>query len=123
MTKRMFYNSIAFLIVVVIVFGCIVSTMAASVTLKWDANTEADLKGYKLYYGTIPRGYDTPYDVGNKTVFTVPDLQEGVKYYFAVTAYDVTGNESGYSNEVSTIFIDMTPPGVPQQFRIHVIVQ
>ena len=32
---------------------------------------------------------------------TVPDLTEGVVYYFAVTAYNTEGVESGYSNEVS----------------------
>lgn len=35
------------------------------------------------------------------TTFTITDLPEGFTYYFAVTAYDVHGNESGFSNEVS----------------------
>lgn len=122
---------LAYLTLTAILLLSVGVALGADVTLKWDANTEADLAGYKLYHGTMSRTdpfsqppfYNSPYDVGNETVFTIRNLQEGVKYYFAVTAYDVTGNESGYSNEVSTMFIDMTPPGVPQQFRIHLLVQ
>ena len=40
-------------------------------------------------------------DVGNVTSFTVTGLAPGNVYYFAVTAYDTGGFESGVSNEVS----------------------
>ncbi len=75
--------------------------MAAQVTLTWDANTEPDLAGYKVYYGTAPGAYGTPIDVGNVTTYTVTGLADGQTYYFAATAYDTVGNESGYSNEVA----------------------
>jgi len=38
--------------------------------------------------------------VGNKTTCTVSNLEDGKPYYFAVTAYDASGNESNYSGEV-----------------------
>lgn len=41
-------------------------------------------------------------------------MQE-VTYYFAVTAYDKHGNESGYSNEVATRF---TPPYPPRNLML-----
>jgi len=72
----------------------------AEVALAWDANTEPDLDGYKLYYGSSSRSYGYIIDVGNQTDFTVVDLVEGETYYFAVTAYNTTGYESTYSNEV-----------------------
>jgi hypothetical protein len=38
--------------------------------------------------------------VGNVTTFQILNLQGGHTYYFTVKAYDGSGNESGYSNEV-----------------------
>jgi len=70
------------------------------VSLEWDPNTEPDLEGYKLYYGPGSGYYDYTIDVGNQTNYTVTDLQAGETYYFAVTAYNTAGYESGYSNEV-----------------------
>jgi hypothetical protein len=38
--------------------------------------------------------------LGKTTQYTVTGLRTGQAYYFAVTAHDTSGNESGYSNEV-----------------------
>ncbi|MBZ5499715.1 MAG: fibronectin type III domain-containing protein [Acidobacteriia bacterium] len=75
--------------------------LAADVTLAWDPNSETDLAGYKVYYGTSPRTYGAPISLGKQTTFTVTGLSLGT-YYFAVTAYNTAGLESGFSNEVST---------------------
>lgn len=74
---------------------------ALTVKLQWDPNTEPYLAGYKLYYGTASRDYSHTIDLGQVNSYQVHNLQDGVKYYFAVTAYDIAGNESGFSNEVS----------------------
>ena len=42
--------------------------------------------------------------------------------YFVATAYDATGNESGYSNEAS-IYVDNVAPGAPQGLQITIIIQ
>lgn len=68
--------------------------------LEWDANTD-NVAGYKAYYGTSSRNYSSVIDVGNQTTYTIPNLQDGTTYFFAVTAYNSSGVESGYSNEVS----------------------
>src|SRR5207245_641899 len=85
---------------------------AAQVTLAWDPNTETDLAGYKLYYGTSSGSYPSSVDVGNLTSYTLSGLLEGRTYYFAATAYDLNVNESGFSNEVSKAIADVTPPTV-----------
>ena len=73
---------------------------AATVDLAWDANTEPDLAGYKIYYGTASGNYTKSVDVGNTTQYTLAGLNEGVTYYLAATAYDVDDNESAYSVEL-----------------------
>ena len=77
------------------------TALAGNVTLAWDANTETDLAGYKVHYGTSSRTYTQVIDVGNVTTYTVTALATGT-YYFAVTAYNTSRAESDYSNEVST---------------------
>lgn len=74
--------------------------LATDVNLAWDPNTEPDLMGYNLYWGTASADYSDSIDVGNITTRTLTTLTEGTTYYFAVTAYDAATNESGYSNEV-----------------------
>jgi hypothetical protein len=74
---------------------------SASVTLTWNANGESDLQGYRVYYGTSSQNYTTNTDVGKVTSYTVSGLATGITYYFAITALDTAGNESGYSGEVT----------------------
>jgi hypothetical protein len=85
----------------VLVTLAITAPVSTKATLTWDPNTESDLSGYKVYVGTVSRTYGAPVDLGNATTFEVINLQRGQTYYFAVTAYDTTKIESGYSNEVS----------------------
>ncbi len=75
--------------------------LAGTISLKWDPVEDSDLAGYKVYYGTAPGTYDYIKQVGNVTSYTIQDLSECTRYYFAVTSYDTSGNESGYSNEVN----------------------
>jgi len=93
-------------------------TLQAQV-LTWDKNTEPDMKDYGVYScevsgclvtktPTMLRGY-----VNHPTVtFPLPLGKEGS---IAVTARDVSGNESGLS--VSIPF-DLAPPKVPVNPRL-----
>lgn len=90
---------------------------AGDAALTWDPPTTnvdgsplIDLAGYNLYYGTSSGSYTTVIDAGNVVTATIPNLDEGIIYYFSVTAYDDLGNESGFSNEVSKAILG-TPPG------------
>ena len=94
--------------VIVIVLLAAAFAQAAQVTLAWDPNSEGDLAGYKVHYGTASGSYSVHIDVHNVTTYTVTGLSDGQTYYFAVTAYNTSGAESGYSNPVS-----YTVPGSP----------
>ena len=73
---------------------------ASGVSINWLRNSENDVVGYKVYYGTAHRNYQHYIDVGPFTTTVIDSLSGGVTYYFAVTAYDNLGNESAYSQEV-----------------------
>jgi len=79
------------------------ATTAGTATLTWNASTESDLTGYKVYRGTGSGNYGAPLATLPKTTtsFTATGLQNGTTYFFVITAYDNSGNESTYSNEVS----------------------
>ncbi len=93
------------------------------ITLQWDANTEPDLAGYRIYYdpshgypyqgscaleGASPIEMDPYYDDENPdpavVEYTLHDFPDGT-YYFAVTAFnnEVPPLETMYSNEVAAI--------------------
>ena len=57
----------------------------------------------------MSRVYDNVIDVGLTTRYRVNGLPDGT-YYFAVTAYDTGGFQSGFSDEVSTALT--TPPPI-----------
>jgi hypothetical protein len=76
------------------------ASSAGTISLAWDADTEPDLEGYRLYYGTGPGVYDHSVDVHHVTNYTLTGLTQGQTYYIVATAYDTSHNESGYSNEV-----------------------
>jgi len=86
--------------------------LAGSATVRWQANTEPDLQEYRVYAGTSSRTYGAPVPVGKVTSYTAGNLQEGVTYYFSVTAVDTSGNESGFSQEVSKTIPDTHAPTV-----------
>jgi hypothetical protein len=91
--------------------GTVMSMVSVSVlgkvTLSWQAPAEnvdgsplTDLAGYEIYFGEQSRNYfDSVYVDGSSTTSRTIQLPTGA-YYFAMTAWDVEGNESAYSNEV-----------------------
>lgn len=86
-----------------------VRAFGGEVTFAWDANTEPDLGGYTLYKSTDSSG--PPYDLiddifldeladPDNPEITVTQLEDGVKYYFVLRAFDEANNESNFSDEI-----------------------
>jgi len=94
------------------------STYAAEVSLAWDANTEQNLAGYKLYYqtgsggdsynGTGANEGNSPITIflnnlidPNSPAYLLTGLGDGREYSFSVTAFTGNGTESDFSNQIS----------------------
>ena len=90
-----------FFAIATVLFFPVTQAYSAQSTLSWDAVSDPAVVGYKLHYGDTPGSYTKTLDTGKMTSLTVDDLAEGQTYYFASTAYDSAGNQSGYSNEVA----------------------
>ena len=56
-----------------------------SVTVIWDANSEPDVVGYRLFYGTESRVHTNQVEVPGPMA-VASDLSEGETYYFAAIA-------------------------------------
>lgn len=76
--------------------------------LQWDANSEADLLGYRMYRSTQSGfGYQAigeitcPPEDTSCCTFTDDTILPRETYYYVATAYDSEELESGFSNEVN----------------------
>jgi len=91
---------------------------SADVSFSWLPNLETDLAGYKIHYGSAPELYTASVDCGlpatvdGRVPFTITNLPDGQLFY-ACTAYDVEGQESGFSDELAFNPI----PEAPREFR------
>jgi hypothetical protein len=111
-----FKYSISLLTLTLCLFLFTAFANSAEVTLLWDPNSESDLAGYKVYYGTNPDGQYEGTDAGqgaspitlplenlsdvNNPEYTLTGLDGSKIYYFVVTAFDTEDLESDFSNEV-----------------------
>ena len=74
------------------------ATAASAATASWDPNSEPDLAGYKLSYGTQPGVHTVVIDVGKVTTYTF-NPAPGQRYYVVVQAYNTAGVLSEKSAE------------------------
>lgn len=125
------------IIISILVFILTAPAFAATVELNfaWDRNTETDLAGYRLYQSATSGQYTkgttsanfikaipavNPVSGTNHPSSTLQSMTgtDGQRVFFVLTAYDATGNESGFSNEVSFTFPDTTAPQPPKGFLV-----
>ncbi len=82
------------------------------VVLNWKKNPESDVAGYNIYYSYSYNGKYTLIGSSGTNNFVDYGIRNGVKYYYAVTAYDYNGNESELSYDV--IYAVPRPEGFNQ---------
>ncbi|MDT8323507.1 MAG: hypothetical protein RRA94_05315 [Bacteroidota bacterium] len=81
--------------------GIVSVSLDNAVELSWYENQEADIAGYNVY---VSDRYNGSYDlIGSTRTATYLDrgATNGITAYYAVTAYDVRGNESDLSRDVA----------------------
>lgn len=123
-------------IILIVLFICLLvgTAMGASVTLSWTApvtNTDGsaliDLAGYNVYSSTtgsagpfLKTASTTTTTTTYTTTFSVPN-NTYITYWYTVTAFDTSGNQSDYSNIVSKSFfgLDTISPKVPTNLTIQ----
>lgn len=127
--KRLVFCS---LIIALLLFGCrlFVAEGAEVRHLVWDANTEPDLAGYKVYYKLGPLNSGPPFDGTtllegpSPITYTLSDLDDPAnplvtismtvdgEYDFALTAFDLDGGESEFSDHAGWT-ATQNPPMAP----------
>ena len=124
-SRNMIYS--LFILIFIFLIGLFLATIVAwgaiDIKFAWDANTEEDLAGYRLYQSNVSGlytfGQEGAYiDIAKDlTEYTLMNFSESSRQYWVLTAYDDKGNESGPSNEVSYL-LDSNAPMIPQDFVI-----
>jgi hypothetical protein len=82
-------------------------SVVSAISIGWNAPTEnidgstlTDLAGYRIYYGSLSGSHTNMVEVMDPTATThTIDLRSG-DHHVAMTALDLDGNESAYSNEI-----------------------
>ena len=92
-------------------YGVFSVTGDGLVTIYWNANWEADLAGYAIYFNDTEDGlYEWMADVSaDQTYYEDTDVTNGETWYYAVLAFDNHDNESDLSYE--TVFDTPRPEG------------
>lgn len=82
-----------------------------SVYLTWNPSTNANVAGYKIYFGGASGIYTNSFAVGTATNVNVYGLIPGATYYFSAVTVSASGQESLFSNEASYVIpLGSQPP-------------
>jgi len=72
-----------------------------TIELTWGRNTEPDLKGYRVYRAFENNPMERITDTQDSTSYSDRNISQGKQYRYAVTAIDLSGNESKMSEPVA----------------------
>lgn len=76
-----------------------------SVELVWERNTEADLKGYRIYRAPVDGTLQVAADFVDAPAYSDRQVESGKRYRYAISAMDQAGNESA-----KTAPVEITAP-------------
>jgi hypothetical protein len=97
------------------------------ILLTWDRNQENDLQQYGIYRATQanfdPAAMATYTYATADTFYLDEKVGRDTTYYYAISAFDRAGNESGFSAKVSAALVtevaDGVDPQIPKQYRLY----
>jgi len=90
--------------------------------LTWNPSGDADFKYFAVYRGTTPNFVPSgnPLKTTAGTQFTDEGVQYGNTYYYKLTAFDFSGNESQFSNEIPVTVTTVTEgSGIPTEYALR----
>lgn len=121
--KRLGIILLIFIAFAVILVATLVWSATGSISVNWTDNTEPDLDHYNVYRSTVQGGPYVKVNVDNvsQSDFFDSGLPDSTTYYYVVTAVDLAGNESGYSDEAFATVTDLTPPAPPIGLIVNMI--
>ena len=96
-----------FLILLILLSTPVPVALGADLTLGWLPNSETNLQGYKVYYGTKSHNYSTVIDTGNPpsinglVTVKITGFVPYTTYYFSVTSYNDKALSSDLSPELT----------------------
>jgi len=80
-----------------------------AIRIEWDVSAEEDLAGYKVYRSTSPEEKDSQIiaTVSEKDgYYEDTEVSIGVRYYYRISAFDDSGNESDKSDTVDYTLLE-----------------
>jgi fibronectin type 3 domain-containing protein len=94
------------------------------VMLSWNYEDIANDLQHFLVYRATTTGFDPsgvePIAHTSELAYADSGLTGGLEYYYRISALDVNGNESEYSDEVSAIVVDIDElKQIPDEFKLH----
>lgn len=107
-------------LVVLLTIPAIAGAAEFNITFGWNANTETDLAGYKVFASTSVDGAKSEIlDIGAPATQGISNpLPEG-HYWFWLMAYDEAGNPSTYAGPIEQVLeAPDEPPAQPTGFVI-----
>lgn len=125
-----FKQSMVLAVAVFTLFLAPFAALAADAVLTWNANTDADLAGYRVYFSQqscSAQGPLAPLVVGGSPVqvalvttyrhLAIPSIDGTLCW--EITAFDTSGNESAHSARVSKT-VNLVPPPAPTGFGVAI---
>ncbi len=93
--------------------------LSGPLTLAWDANSDGDLSGYRLYQTEWTGQHTLPWvmvkDIAGDQTTAIIDIDLSKNYIWYITAYDTSGNESQASN--IAVLKDNTAPNTVDNLK------
>ncbi len=101
--------------------GLMATAARMNVHLEWDDAEDADFQYFAIYRGETPNftvGAGNKVGTSPEAKFSDFDVPTIKTYYYKVTAFDFSGNESAASDEISAIVTSVESDMMPDEFGL-----